>query len=193
VEKSFYPLREGVTWHFTVTDPGSCVIVIVRVLPRQEIEVEDLVTHELRRELAWPLEEEVLRMLAEPSEEPKREVRNFVVEQEEGVQFVRRSMVEKPDRRAFVVNDDLRWGGDATWSVPRQHYVLGTMRYRRVGEEEITVSAGKFRCVKILIDEGDRGTFWLAPGVGIVRSVGAIEGLFPTRYLVIELQGFRPP
>jgi hypothetical protein len=63
-------------------------------------------------------------------------------------------------------------------------------RYRRVGREEVTVTAGRFECLKILLDEGETGTMWLAPGVGIVRSVGAIEGLAPTRYLVLELHSY---
>ena len=37
--------------------------------------------------------------------------------------------------------------------------------------------------------DGVRWTVWLAPGVGIVRSVGAVEGLPRERFSVLELHG----
>jgi hypothetical protein len=88
---------------------------------------------------------------------------------------------------------DLRWTGEATWSHPEWHYALETMSYRRAGEEEITATVGTFRCLKILLNEGEDGTIWLAPEVGILRSVKPIEGLEPTRYSVQELHSYTVP
>jgi len=175
VTPPWFPLREGVRWNYSATDPMSCRLVTVRVRSTVEIEVGDMVTTGVRRERAWVLEES-------DGERP-----HFVIEREHGVEFVRPRRFGKPEREAVVVTEDYRWGGAETWSHPVSHYVLGTRHYRRAGDEEVIVSAGRFRCLRILIDEGETGTVWLAPGVGIVRSVGVIEGLSPDRFSVLEL------
>jgi hypothetical protein len=172
---SHFPLRDGLSWVYSVTDPITCRLITVRLLPPGEIEVADMLTGETRPEQAWFLEE------------TERSKQQFLLEREGGVQFLRERRFGRPERTGIVVTDDLRWAGEETWSHPGWHYSLETIRYRRAGEEEVIVTAGAFRCVKILVDEGERGTYWLAPGVGIIRSVGAIEGLAPTRYSVVEL------
>jgi len=177
VTSPWFPLREGVSWNYSATDPISCRLVTVTVRSTVEIEVGDMVTRGTRRERAWVLEES------------DRKEPHFVIEREHGVEFVRPRRFGKPEREAIVVTDEYRWSGEPTWSHPVSHYVIGTRSYRRAGDEEVTVSAGVFRCLKILLDEGKTGTVWLAPGVGIVRSVGVVEGLSPDRYSVIELHG----
>jgi hypothetical protein len=108
--------------------------------------------------------------------------------------------VPRVRRRPLVVTLDLRWAGDEAWSRPYWHYALQTRHFRRVGEEEVLVSAGRFRCLKIFVDEGEGGALWLAPGVGIVRSAAEVVSLFPTHYFTQELCGYsdersahRPP
>jgi hypothetical protein len=112
------------------------------------------------------------------------------VEQDGGVQILRPRRFGRPERQAIVVTDEYRWEGAETWSHPDWWYAPTTRRYRRVDREEITVSGGRFSCVKILIDEGESGTVWLAAGVGLVRSVHPVEGLDPTRYFVLELHSW---
>jgi hypothetical protein len=172
---SYFPLRDGVSWVYSVTDPLQCRLLTVRVRPPVEIEAEDMLTHEVRRERAWVLEES------------ERDAPHYAVERDHGVEILRRRRFGTPERQALVVDDDLRWSGEAAWARPCWRYDLQTRRYRRAGDEEVTVTAGVFWCLKILLDEGETGTYWLAPGVGIVRSVGAIEGLVPQRFSVLEL------
>jgi len=178
---SHFPLAPGVTWTYSVTDPIWCRLITWRVRKLLEIEVEDMLTGAVRREWAWTLEE------------PGGEVYRFVIEREHGVEFLRRRRFGKPEREAIVVSEDYRWAGDECWSRPYWHYDLQTLRYRRVADEEVTVSAGVFRCLKILLDEGETGTVWLAPEVGIVRSVGEVKGLWPTRFEVLELHSYELP
>src|SRR5262245_47891509 len=178
---SHFPLAHGVTWTYAATNPISCQLVTLRVRTPLEIEVEDMLTGAVRGEWAWTLEDS------------GREVYRFVIEREHGIEFLRRRRFGKPERQAIVVTEDYRWAGDECWSRPYWHYDLQTLRYRRVGDEEVTVSAGVFRCVKILLDEGETGTVWLAPGVGIVRTVGAVQGLWPARFEVLELHSYALP
>jgi hypothetical protein len=126
-------------------------------------------------------------------EQSDREEPRYAIARASGVEIVERRTFGDPSRRALVVSEDFRWDGPPDWSRPYWHDGLRTRRYRRAGEEDVTVSAGAFRCVKILLDEGETGTVWIAPGVGLVRSVGAIEGLAPTRYLVLELHSYAVP
>lgn len=195
----FLPLHERVSWAYAVTDPMRCLLVTVRVHPPVEVETEDLDTRAVARQRLWRLEHS------------DRDVPSYVAERDHGVEFLEqcriggagsRSVVvtqtdraagllerrKAPDeRRAVVVTEDLRFSGDESWSRTVPYRDSAVRRYRRVGLEEVTVTAGTFSCHKILLDEGATGTVWFAPGVGLVRSVGAIEGLDPTRYLVLEL------
>jgi hypothetical protein len=113
----------------------------------------------------------------------------YVVAREHGVEMVERKMLEKDTPLVLVVTGDLRWSGEPAWTLPVWHYALGTRRYRRADDEEITVPAGRFRCLKILLDEGTMGTVWLAPGVGFVRTIMEIEGLVD-RYSVVQLHSW---
>jgi hypothetical protein len=199
---SHFPLHERATWAYAVTDPMRCQLVTVRVRPPIEIETEDLDTQAVVREKAWVLEQS------------DREAPSYAIERAHGVEVLQhcrigesggRSVVVTPgtgdtgllerrrgeDRRAVVVTEDLRFAGEASWSRTLPYRGGAVRRYRRAGTEDVTVSAGRFECLKILLDEGGTGTIWLAPGVGIVRSVGAIEGLDPTRYLVLDLHSYR--
>lgn len=178
---SYFPLRPGVEWAYIAMDPIDSRSIVMRVGPPQEIEIEDMVTNEVRKEQAWTLERS------------DRKQPMFAVDQSDGVQIIEPRLFGKPEREALVVTADLRWTGDATWSHAYWHYALETMSYRRAGEEEITVTVGTFRCLKILLNEGEDGTIWLAPEVGIVRSVKPIEGLEPTRYSVQELHSYVVP
>lgn len=195
----FLPLRDGVSWAYAITDPMRCELVHVRVRPPVEIEVEDLDTRAVARERAWLLDRS------------DREAPTYAVAREHGVELLERCRIGESERRAVVVTqdlqragllerrrsdaerqavvvtEDLRVTGDDTWSRTLPYRGSAVRRYRRAGLEEVTVTAGRFSCHTILLDEGDTGTVWVAPGVGIVRSVEAIEGLHPPRYLVIEL------
>ena len=198
---SHFPLHEHVTWAYAVTDPMRCQLVTVRVRPPIEIETEDLDTQAVARQSAWVLEQS------------DREAPSYAIARDHGVEVLqqcrigeseRRAVVVTQDasggllerrrggedRRAVVITEDLRFGGEESWSRKLPYGGGVVRRYRRVGREEVTVTAGRFECLKILLDEGETGTMWLAPGVGIVRSVGAIEGLAPTRYLVLELHSY---
>jgi hypothetical protein len=173
VSASYFPLREGASWVYVVSSPLQKIIKVV-VEPQMEIEVEDLVTHVTRPERAWVLREDDAR---EPI---------YAVVGEHGVQILRTRRFGAPSHTAIVVHEDLRWGGAPTWSRPSLSYGhLATLRYERVGEEDLIVTAGRFRCLKILIDEGEVGAVWLAPGVGIVREAHLLEGI--DRYSVVEL------
>jgi hypothetical protein len=199
---SHFPLHERVSWAYSVTDPMRCVLVTVRVRPPVEVETEDLDTHRVVRERLWVLEQS------------DREAPSYAVERDHGVEILERCRIGESerravvvtqdehgagllerrrageDRRAVVVTEDLRWTGDESWSRKLPYRGAAVRRYRRAGTEEVTVSAGRFSCLKILLDEGETGTIWLAPEVGIVRSVGSIEGLYPTRFLVLELHSY---
>jgi len=198
---SHFPLHEHATWAYAVTDPMRCQLVTVRVRPPIEIETEDLDTQAVVRQSAWVLEQS------------DREAPSYAIARDHGVEVLqqcrigeseRRAVVVTQDasggllerrrggedRRAVVITEDLRFGGEESWSRKLPYGGGVVRRYRRVGREEVTVTAGRFECLKILLDEGETGTMWLAPGVGIVRSVGAIEGLAPTRYLVLELHSY---
>ena len=198
---SHFPLHEHATWAYAVTDPMRCQLVTVRVRPPIEIETEDLDTQAVARQSAWVLEQS------------DREAPSYAIARDHGVEVLqqcrigeseRRAVVVTQDdsggllerrrggedRRAVVITEDLRFGGEESWSRKLPYGGGVVRRYRRVGREEVTVTAGRFECLKILLDEGETGTMWLAPGVGIVRSVGAIEGLAPTRYLVLELHSY---
>lgn len=196
------PLHERVSWAYAVTDPMRCTLVTVRMRPPVDVETEDLDTHAVVRERLWVLEHS------------DREAPSYVVERDHGIEFLERCRIGESerravvvtqddqgagllerrhageDRRAVVVTEDLRFTGDESWSRKLPYRSGAVRRYRRAGVEEVTVSAGRFSCLKILLDEGDTGTVWLAPEVGIIRSVGAIEGLDPTRYLVLELHSY---
>jgi hypothetical protein len=200
---SHFPLHEHATWAYAVTDPMRCQLLTVRVRPPIEIETEDLDTHAVVRERVWVLEQS------------DREAPSYAIERPRGVEVLQRcrigeserravvvtkgagdaSLLERrrggEDRHAVVVTEDLRFTGEESWSRRLPYRGGAARRYRRAGVEEVTVSAGRFECVKILLDEGETGTVWLAPGVGIVRSVGSIEGLDPTRYLVLDLHSYR--
>jgi hypothetical protein len=175
---AYFPLRDGLSWTYTATDPLESRLSSVQVRSPVEIDVEDMLTGRARREQASVLEQ------------PEERAPRYAVELEGGVQILRRRRFGRPERQAIVVTDEYRWEGEETWSHPDWNYHPTTRRYRRVGQEEITVSAGRFWCVKILLDEGETGTVWLAEGVGLVRSVHAVEGLDPTRYFVLELHGW---
>jgi hypothetical protein len=199
---SYFPLGEQVTWTYAVTDPMRCELVTVRVRPPMDIETEDLDTHVVVRERLWVLEHS------------DREAPSYAAERDHGIEILERCRIGESerravvvtrgdqgagilerrqagdDRRAVVVTEDLRWTGDESWSRKLPYRGGAVRRYRRAGHEDVAVTAGTFACLKILLDEGDTGTIWLAPEVGIVRSVGAIEGLAPTRYLVLELHSF---
>jgi hypothetical protein len=199
---SHFPLHEHVTWAYAVTDPMRCQLVTVRVRPPVDIETEDLDTHAVSSRRAWVFEHS------------DRESPSYAVEREHGVEILERCRIGESerravvvtqdggdagilerrrggeDRRAIVITEDLRLTGEESWSRRLPYRGGAVRRYRRAGREEVTVSAGRFECVKILLDEGETGTVWLSPEVGIVRSVGAIEGLAPTRYLVIELHSY---
>ena len=173
---SFFPLREGLTRHYCLATTVLVEQFDIRVGPQVEIDVTDMVgggDHTVR---AWTLEQGSTR--------PR-----FAVEQTDGVQIFERRTFGEPAREALVMTVDWRWKGEPAWSHPTWHYSLGKMSYRRAGEEDITVTAGAYRCIKILLDDGDSGAVWLAQGVGLIRSVGRIEGLNPARYSVIELLG----
>jgi len=199
---SLFPLHERVSWAYAVTDPMRCELVTVRVHSPVEVETEDLDTHAVVRERLWVLEHsdrEAPRYAVERDhgievlercrigESERRAV--VVTQDDQGVGFLERRRAGE-DRRAVVVTEDLRWTGDESWSRKLPYRGAAVRRYRRAGLEDVTVTAGRFSCVKILLDEGETGTIWLAPGVGIVRSVGAIEGLDPTRFLVLELHSY---
>jgi hypothetical protein len=199
---SHLPLHERVSWAYSVTDPMRCQLVTVRVRPPVDVETEDLETHRVVHERLWVLEQS------------DREAPSYAVEREHGVEIFERCRIGESerravvvtqdehgtgllerrraseDRRAVVVTEDLRWTGDESWSRKLPYRGAAVRRYRRAGTEEVTVSAGRFSCLKILLDEGETGTVWLAPEVGIVRSVGSIEGLYPTRFLVLELHSY---
>jgi hypothetical protein len=198
---SHFPLHDHATWAYAVTDPMRCQLVTVRVRPPIEIEIEDLETQAVARQSAWVLEQS------------DREAPSYAIARDHGVEVLqqcrigeseRRAVVVTQDasggllerrrggedRRAVVITEDLRFSGEESWSRKLPYGGGVVRRYRRVGREEVTVTAGRFECLKILLDEGETGTMWLAPGVGIVRSVGAIEGLAPTRYLVLELHSY---
>lgn len=199
---SRFPLHERVSWAYAVTDPMRCQLVTVRVRPPVDVETEDLETHAVAQQRLWVLEHS------------DREAPSYAVERDHGIEILERCRIGESerravvvtrdedgagilerrraaeDRRAVVVTEDLRFTGDESWSRKLPYKGGAVRRYRRAGPEEVTVSAGRFSCVKILLDEGDTGTVWLAPEVGIVRSVGAIEGLYPTRYLVLELHSY---
>ena len=176
-----FPLGDQVEWVYTSTDPMRTRLVTVRVEAPVEIEVESVVRPGVRRERAW-----VLR-------ESDHQAPSYAVEWADRVEVVRRRRFGKPERRGLVVTDDLRWGDPGGWSRAYWHYDLRVRRYRLAGEEQVTVTAGVFPCLKILLDEGEDGTIWMAPGVGIVRTVGRVEGLDPPRYAVLELHTWRPP
>jgi hypothetical protein len=175
---NYFPLRDGLFWNYSATDPMDCRMSTLHVRPPVEIEVEDMLTGQARREKAWVLEQ------------PEGREPRYAVEREGGVQILRRRRFGKPERQAIVVTDEYRWEGPETWSHPGWYYDLTTRRYRRVGREEITVSGGRFSCVKILINEGEAGTVWLAADVGLVRSVHAVEGTITDRYFVVELHSW---
>jgi hypothetical protein len=199
---SYFPLRVGASWAYAVIDPMRCQLVTVHVRPPVEIEAEDLESGAIVRERAFVLEQS------------DREAPSYAVTRGHGVEVLQRCRVGESgrrsavvthdagalgllerrrggeDRRAVVVTDDLRWTGDESWSRKLPYQGGAVRRYRRAGHEDVTVTAGTFACLKILLDEGETGTVWLAPDVGIVRSVGSIEGLDPTRYLVLELHSF---
>jgi hypothetical protein len=175
---TYFPLRDALFWNYSATDPMDCRLSTLHVRPPVEIEVEDMLTGQAQREQAWVLEQ------------PEGRAPRYAVEREGGVQILRRRLFGKPERQAIVVTDEYRWDGPETWSHPDWYYALTTRRYRRVGQEEITVSGGRFSCVKILIDEGEAGTVWLAADVGLVRSVHAVEGLETARYFVAELHSW---
>lgn len=198
---SHFPLHENATWSYAVTDPMRCQLVTVRVRAPLEIETEDLDTQTVARRSAFVLEQS------------DREAPSYAIARGDGVEILqqcrigeseRRATVVTQDersgllerrqggegRRAVVVTEDLRFTGEEAWSRKLPYAGGAVRRYRRAGREEVTVTAGRFECLKILLDEGETGTLWLAPGVGIVRSVGAIEGLAPTRYLVLELHSY---
>jgi hypothetical protein len=199
---SHFPLHERLSWAYAVTDPMRCQLVTVRVRPPVDIETEDLDTRAVVRRRLWVLEHS------------DREAPSYVAERDQGVEFLERCRVGESERRsvvvtqgdpgagilerrrdgevrqAVVVTEDLRFTGDESWSRMLPYRGGAVRRYRRAGHEDVTVTAGSFACLKILLDEGDTGTIWLAPEVGIVRSVGAIEGLAPTRYLVLELHSY---
>lgn len=199
---SRFPLHERVSWAYAVTDPMRCQLVTVRVRPPEDIETEDLDTHTVARQRLWVLEHS------------DREAPSYAVERDHGIEFLERCRIGESerravvvtqedhgggilerrragdDRRAVVVTEDLRWSGEESWSRTLPYKGGAVRRYRRAGREEVTVTAGTFACLKILLDDGETGTVWLAPEVGIVRSVGAIEGLDPTRYLVLELHSY---
>lgn len=180
--QSCFPLRPGVEWAYIAMDPIDSWPMTMRVGPRQEIEIEDMVTNEVRKEQAWLLERS--------DRDGKRQM--FAVERSDGVQLIEQRPFGKPERKALVVTTDLRWAGEATWSQPEWYYELRTIGYRRAGEEEVIVAVGAFRCLKILLNEGEDGTIWLAPEIGIVRSVKPIEGLV-NRYAIMELHSYAVP
>jgi hypothetical protein len=179
-----------------------CQLVTVRVRPPVDVETEDLDTQAVVRERLWVLEHS------------DREAPSYAVEREHGIEMLERCRIGASERRAVVVTqddqgagilerrragedrqavvvtEDLRFTGDDSWSRKLPYRGGARRRYRRAGLEEVTVTAGTFSCLKILLDDGETGTIWIAPEVGIVRSVGAIEGLDPTRYLVLELHSY---
>jgi hypothetical protein len=162
---------------YAVTDPLGSRFLTVTIEPPVVIEVIDLVTRERRWEQAW-----VLR-------QSDREQPMYVVPREQGVEMVERRMLEKDTPSVLVVTGDLRWSGERSWTLPVWHYALGTRRYHRAEDEQITVPAGSFRCVKILLEGGTQGTIWLAPGVGFVRTILEIEGLDDV-YSVVQLHSW---
>jgi hypothetical protein len=180
VVPSHFPLRDGLSWTYAVIEPFTCTLVTAELRPPVAIEVADMLTGDRRSERAWVLEQ------------TSGQRRQYVVERDCGVEILRERRFGKPETPGIVAVEGLRWAGEPSWSHPTWHYTLETIRYRRVGEEDVIVTAGAFRCIKILVDEGERGICWLAPDVGIVRSVGAIEGLTPTRYSVAELHSYIP-
>jgi hypothetical protein len=178
-----------------------CQLVTVHARAPVEIEAEDLESGAVVREPAWVLEQS------------DREAPSYAVARAQGVEILQRCRVGESGRRsvvmqdntgagmldrrqggevrhAVVVTEDLRFTGDESWSRKLPYKGGALRRYRRAGREDVTVTAGTFSCLKILLDEGETGTIWLAPDVGLVRSVGSIEGLDPTRYLVLELHSF---
>jgi len=158
---------------YAETGPVIQRIFKVCVEPQVELEVEDLVTHAVRPQRAWVLREEDAPALT------------FAAEREDGIQFFRERHLGAPERRAVVLKQELRWGGEPTWLVPSLHYSLQMRQYRRAGEEDVLVPAGRFRCLKILVDDGETGAVWLAPGVGTVREAFLVEGV--DRYSVVDL------
>jgi hypothetical protein len=173
----FFPLDERARWVYAVTDPmGSRFLTVTAEAP-VEVEITDVVTRQRRRERAW-----VLRQSDRPT-------LMYAVQHENGIEMIERRMLEKDTPLVLVVTGDLRWSGERSWTLPVWHYALGTRRYRRDEDEEITVPAGSFRCVKILVEEGMQGTIWLAPGLGFVRTITEIEGLVD-RYSVVQLHSF---
>jgi len=175
VPDPYFPLAEGVGWIYAETGPVIQRIFKIRVEPQVELEVEDLVTHAVRPRRAWVLREE---------DAPKP---IYAAAGEEGIEFFRKRHLSAPERQAVVLKQDLRWAGESSWSVPFLHYSLRMQQYRRAGEEDVLVPAGRFRCLKILADDGETGAVWLAPGVGIVREAFLVDGLDRDRYCVVDL------
>jgi hypothetical protein len=63
----------------------------------------------------------------------------------------------------------------------------GDAKYEVIGEEEVEVTAGKYKAAKVVVTNGiGKTTLWFAPGVGMVKSAG--EG----NDRVLVLKEFKP-
>jgi hypothetical protein len=92
---------------------------------------------------------------------------------ETGVRLLETRHVGVAGKATKVPMAELRWSGEGTW---KTRTASGCMVYdllcTRAGHETVRLPAGTFDCLKITVDNlGQPETWWLAPGVGIVKHV----------------------
>lgn len=99
----------------------------------------------------------------------------------DGVQLLQLSRVGVAGAPALIPVADLRWSGPDRWKTQSFAGCLGfNIMGRREGPEKIETPAGTFECLKITNEGLGQETWWLAPGVGIVKHTRNHSGVFET-------------
>lgn len=143
------PLQEGATWTYAVRGAKSTKAE-VRVLAYRTTGVYSL---------QWDGDAKLARRVAH------------------GVQILEERHVGYAGTPTMMPMAELHWSGPEAW---KTRTASGCMMFdiesRRVGNETVSVPAGRYDCFKITDSVG--GTWWIARGVGIVKRLsdnGAIE------------------
>ena len=119
---------------------------------------------------------------------------DYVVVAPEAVRFYAARSEEGGPLAPWVLTADLRFTGPSEWESGTPPGTIGHLRGMRSGEESVSVPAGNYRCARFEQHESAwRATFWLAPGVGLVRLVVERRVGEATRSETWELLEHLPP
>ncbi|MEO2089662.1 MAG: hypothetical protein ABGY75_09225 [Gemmataceae bacterium] len=173
-KSDFYPLAVGNRWEYEAGIKGD------RVKTRSVYEVSKVEAKDGIRVVT------VTVTIAHPNQDPVQ-LTNTLRESKDGVELVTRNGIERdpPER---IVSVSMQPG--ETWTVKREETKKEYTQQHTVGKpEEVTVPAGKFQAVPVVIRHDIGGTkytstFWYADGVGMVKMAMSNH--------VTELKEFTP-